>query len=359
MLSLIENIEKLLTIGYQWFWPNTKKYFEDIDLIVTGILQKNNRIICCHQYFLMFLSASMIRYFLIYILPSSNQYRIVIFDSSKYLQITNGWNLVLSFLFLSLIYMYKHFFAENYCQLNSNVVDLILGKRNDFIFENKSPTIEWSNYLRKRIRKHIVRRNLEICMTGSFLFLIPLYIVKQVMINWSEFFDSDYPHFFGYIKLVTAITTSVTEIFDSIFAFHMVELLFTFILCFYWLISSEYDRINQKIQKKQPSNRLLALFIRENTKLFIFGNRIFRLYSTIFLAYLVGFIPIDLYLVSCLMKIYDNELKADMKQLVFILTWIASHVVGMFGVHYVCTQYSNCIHSNVFTHLLQITYDDL
>mgnify|MGYP007020376724 FL=1 len=172
------------------------------------------------------------------------------------------------------------------------------------------------------------------------------------MINWSEFFDSDYPHFLGYIKIVTALTTSVLAIFDCFFAFHMVELLFTFILCFYWLISIEYDRINQKIQKKQPSNRLLALFIRENTELFIFVNRIFRLYSTIFLAYLVGFIPIDLYLVSCLMKIYDNELKADMKQLVFILTWIASHVVGMFGVHYVCTQYSNCIHSNGIQRLI-------
>ena len=66
--------------------------------------------------------------------------------------------------------MYKYFFSENYCQLNSNVVDLILEKRNDFIFKNKSPTIEWSNYLRKRIRKHIVRRNLEICMTGKWWF---------------------------------------------------------------------------------------------------------------------------------------------------------------------------------------------
>ncbi|XP_075679473.1 uncharacterized protein LOC113793821 [Dermatophagoides pteronyssinus] len=290
MSSLIENIGKLLIISYQWFWPNTKQYFKHIDSIMMGILQKNRT--HHYQYFFNIFSMSWIRYLLIYILPLSDQYRIVLFDS------------------------------------------------------------KWSNYLRKRIRKHIVRRNLEICMTGSFLFYTPLYIVEQVMINWSEFFDSDYPHFFGYLKIISALTTLTLTIMDGFFAFHMVELLFTFILCFYWLISIEYDRINQKIHKKQPSNRLLALFIRENTHLFIFVNRIFRSYSTIFLVYLASFLPANLYLVSCLMRILDKELEADIKQLLFTLTWIASHCVGMFGIHYVCTQYSNCIHSNGIKRLI-------
>ncbi|KAH9491014.1 hypothetical protein DERF_015753 [Dermatophagoides farinae] len=288
MLLSMNYVNNILITTYRWCWPNTRQYFKQIDPFINGIIEQNEQIIRYHKYFLIYLLSSSIRFLLLYILPLSKHYRIIIFDLSQFLRLTAEGNLIFMVVLFTMVYMYRYFFLPNNCRLNSTIVDIILEKRKDFIIKSKSVSplaMDWSNYLQNKMRIHVIRRNFEICMSVSLILYSQHYITTQVQMNWSEFFNPAYTPLFGIIKIVITEIVALMALIDSLLVFNMIELLFTFMLCFYWLISCEYDRIANRIEYEpleMISHRLLGKFLRQNIQLFIFADHVFRSYSAIF-----------------------------------------------------------------------------
>ena len=175
-------IIKIFSILRKWFWPNVVEYFKQIDLLINGLHRDHNMfIIRFHSFIINYLRWESLRYLIYYLAPLTFEQRLLIFDPSIVLNMTNEINIIFSFFFLLLSLFYQNFFAFNHYNENMILINTISMKKNPnkTIFstinlstfeqnyrkqrKQQNENINFSEFIIKRFRLHLLRRNLEMC----------------------------------------------------------------------------------------------------------------------------------------------------------------------------------------------------
>ncbi|OTF77038.1 hypothetical protein BLA29_012456 [Euroglyphus maynei] len=54
------------------------------------------------------------------------------------------------------------------------------------------------------------------------------------------------------------------------------------------------------------------------------------------------------------MRIFASNYRTNQSQFLFLMACIITEFIGIFGIHYVCAQYSKCIHTNCIRRLIHL-----
>ncbi|XP_075677087.1 uncharacterized protein LOC113793758 [Dermatophagoides pteronyssinus] len=321
-------IIKIFSILRKWFWPNVVEYFKQIDLLINGLHRDHNMfIIRFHSFIINYLRWESLRYLIYYLAPLTFEQRLLIFDPS------------INMILINTISMKKNPNKTIFSTINLSTFEQNYRKQR----KQQNENINFSEFIIKRFRLHLLRRNLEMCSMLLFGIYFPL---RQIYLHWNYFFNPNHSICFGIMKALIQQSIGSSAFFAGLIVFYMAELLSTFILGFEWIIRLNYQQISKHLDYwpiDYLDIRLVRQFLVDNCHLFLFIDNVVRSYSRLFLIFLLYNWPINIYLIGSLFRLHLTQ-KHNPYQESFMILLFLQECFGIFWIHYICTKYSKHIH---------------
>ena len=350
--SMINNLIPTAINILRWIWPTINDYFNNINMTIDFIDNNDHYMIRIHRYVQYYLQLSCIRYLFTYLLPFTYHQRLLLFDVSIFMGMTREYNLIMMLATFNAFYVYRNFYSTENRQLNKILINFVL-KSNNQHHHNGNQSIY------RYLKIHLLRRNFELFILGSLaIYSLIFYLLYQIQMNYEFFFNSHQPQWYGWLKIVIIEMHCIIAFIDALIIFHTTEMIFCFMFGFSWIIFHKYPKISYEIDHKKPeqfTRQLLKKFLHKNCHLFLLVNRIMKSYSKFLFILLIWLIPANLYTFPKIFfvsqqtassnnnsfKSVDNNIIS--RPLILFMAFLIHHI-GLFIIHYICTQYIHRIH---------------